>query len=171
MSKRKRKENPDSKTTYLKEIDELNKEISHLENELEIRERHSAGSFSDECLVRVVAQLRGLATSARNSRKRSNEEQELNSLLSRVEKLESLTGLAFDEDKVELISSADDNNNNEKNTKKWRRILSGKCFSLPFLIELETEEVLEEEQTAVKKGSYIITVNEKKYVRLICLSA
>ncbi|XP_031564330.1 centromere protein P-like isoform X2 [Actinia tenebrosa] len=153
MPKRKRKENPDLKATCLKEIEELSKEINCLENDLEIKERHVAEVFADESLAGIINSLR---VGHRNPRKKSNEEQELNLLLSKLEKLESLTGIIFDENKAELISSTDDYINNNikiaRTAKRWRRILSGKCFSLPFLIQFETEEIPEEEEPAnVKK--------------------
>lgn len=160
MSKRKRKENPDLKATCLEEIEVLSKEINCLENDLEIKERRSAELFSNGSLAGIIDHLRVRHPSTRNSRKKSNEEQEINSLLCRLAKLESLTGIIFDKNKAELITSTDDNNNNNGRTaKKWRRILSGKCFSLSFVIELETEEMPEEEESAnVQKGIVILNM-------------
>ncbi|KAK3754636.1 hypothetical protein QZH41_014924 [Actinostola sp. cb2023] len=170
MSKRKRKDVPVSESTYLREIDELSKDISRLEKESELQERHSAQRFSNKCLEKIVESLPSseIATSStRNSKgRRSNREEEFKSLLTRKGKLETLTGLQFEDDKVELISSVDDINNNNANVKEWRRVLKGKCLDLSFMVDFETEEKVEtsgegeQEQSVAKTTKLAITIND-----------
>ncbi|KXJ07054.1 centromere protein P isoform X2 [Exaiptasia diaphana] len=140
MSKRKRKQVSGSKNYYLQKIDELSKEISELEEECDQREKNLAQKFSLKTLDEVVKKL-SLTTSTdatRDYKSQSNTEEEINSLLTIKEKLETLTGFVFEEDKALLVSSTDDNNN--ETTKCWRRLLTGKCLDLSFEVDFITEE-------------------------------
>lgn len=139
MSKRKRKQAPGSKNYYLQKIDELNKEISELEEECGQQEKNLAQRFSMKTLDEVVKKISLSNSTSPSFTRKSDGEEQLNSLLMIREKLETLTGFVFEEDKTLLISSVDDNNN-DKTTKCWRRLLKGKCLDLSFEVDFVTEE-------------------------------
>lgn len=141
MSKRKRKLSSTSKTSLLQEIDELNKEINDLEAQCGLQERKLAQTFSLQSLDKIEEKLSEFRKSSPPKSKNDSgytTEKEIMSLLTRKGKLETLTGVVFEDDRIVLMSLGDDNNNN--NTQQWRRVLKGKCLDLSFEVDFVTEE-------------------------------
>ena len=143
--KKKSKKSAELKELTLKEIDRLNDEICHLEDEIFQKESSCAAGYSFETLLRIGTEL---VDSNRSSdlpgssqgNDRSELEKDIDVLNSRISSLESFAGIRFVENNVSVVSKTN-------STTVILRRMSGTCQRISFAVEFEVKEDEQMEST------------------------
>ena len=137
--KKKSKKSAELKELTLKEIDRLNDEICHLEEEIFQKESSCAACYSFETLEEIRTglldsnQSSDLPGSSSQGNDRGELEKDIDVLNSRISSLESFTGIRFVENNVSVLSKTD------SSTVLLRR-MSGTCQRISFAVEFEVKE-------------------------------
>lgn len=138
LVKKKSKKSTVSKELTLKEIDRLNDEIYHLEEEIFQKESSCTQSYSFETLQRIGTELLDDTQSpdlpgSSQGHERSELEKDIDVLNGRISSLESFTGFRFVENNTSVLSKTD-------STTVLLREMSGTCQRIPFAVEFEIKE-------------------------------
>ena len=136
--KKKSKKSTELKELTLKEIDRLNDEICHLEEEIFQKESSCAAGYSFETLQRIRTELLDSNRSSdlpgsSQGNDRSELEKDIDVLKSRISSLESFAGIRFLENNTSVLSKTD-------STTVILRRLSGTCQRISFAVEYEVKE-------------------------------
>ena len=143
--KKKSKKSAELKELTLKEIDRLNDEICHLEDEIFQKESSCAAGYSFETLQRIGTELVDSnrssdfpGSSQGNDRKKKKKD--IDELNSRISSLESFAGIRFVENNVSVVSKTN-------STTVILRRMSGTCQRISFAVEFEVKEDEQMEST------------------------
>ena len=130
------------------EVEKLEKEIKNLEDETDLQERLSVGEFSTDDLKRISFDIEEFGyLKDQNLVEKSLDEK---GIQLKVESLESLTGIKFDNCKLKKLKNSSAGENTQL---RWRRHLSGKCYGLKFIVDFIVTESTVEEFSSVSKGN------------------
>lgn len=137
-AKKKSKKSIELKDLTLKEIDRLNGEICHLEEEIFQKEASCAAGYSFETLQRIGTELLDSNRSSdlpgsSHGNDRSELEKDIDVLNSRISSLESFAGIRFVENNVSVLSKTN-------STTVILRRMSGTCQRISFAVEFEVKE-------------------------------
>lgn len=141
-AKKKSKKSIELKDLTLKEIDRLNDEICHLEEEIFQKEASCAAGYSFETLQRIGTELLGNnqwssgpsdLPGSSHGNDRSELEKDIDVLNSRISTLESFAGIRFEENNVNVLSKTN-------STTVILRRMSGTCQRVSFAVEFEVKE-------------------------------
>lgn len=149
-AKKKSKKSAELRELALQEIDNLNNEICHLEEEIFQKESSCADGYALETLQRIRTELldSGQSSDLPCSSKEydgSELEKEINALNERLSSLETFSGIRFVENSVSVVSKTD------SATVLLRR-LSGTCQRIPFVVEFEVKEDEQKDGTFSSQG-------------------
>ena len=136
--KKKSKKSTELRELTLKEIDRLNDEICHLEEEIFQKESSCAAGYSFETLQRIGTELLDSNQSSdlpglSQGNDRNELEKDIDVFNSRISSLESFTGIRFVENIVSVLSKTD-------STTVLLRGMSGTCQRISFAVEFEVKE-------------------------------
>ena len=136
--KKKSKKSTELREATLKEIDRLNDEICHLEEEIYQKESSCTNGYSFETLQRIETELLDSSQpsdlpGSSQGNGRSELGKYIDVLNSRISSLESFTGIRFVENNATVLSKTD-------STTVLLRRISGTCQRIPFAVEFEVQE-------------------------------
>lgn len=137
-AKKKSKKSAELRELALQEIDSLNNEICHLEEEIFQKESSCADGYALETLQRIRTELLDSGQSSDlpcSSKEYDGSElgKEINVLNERLSSMETFSGIRFVDNSVRVVSKTD-------STAVLLRRMSGTCQRIPFVVEFEVKE-------------------------------